>query len=101
MSARPAVRVNQLGYLPSGPKSATLVSSAATPVDFVVLDEQGRTAYAGRSRPWPVRPEPSSGLDVHTLDFGPLTGAGRFTIVAGEATSHTFVIDARLYADLA
>ena len=81
-SRRPAVRVNQLGYLPSGPKHATLVSSAAGPVDFAVVDEHGRNAYAGRSRPWPERPEPTSGLDLHTLDFSrldcgrPLHGRG-------------------------
>ena len=77
MSDRPAVRVNQVGYLPSGPKSATLVSAAAEPVDFTVIDAQGRTAYAGRSRPWPVHPEPTSGQDVHTVDFTPLTATGR------------------------
>ena len=43
--SRPAVRVNQLGYLPAGPKQATLVSSAAEPVDFAVVDEHGQTAH--------------------------------------------------------
>ena len=31
---RPAVRVNQLGYLPDAPKQATLVSTATTPLAF-------------------------------------------------------------------
>ena len=53
VAARPAVRVNQLGYLPAGPKGATLLSSATAPVGFAVVDRAGRTAYAGRSRPWP------------------------------------------------
>jgi endoglucanase len=93
--------VNQLGYLPTGPKCATLVSGFLEPIDFDVLDEQGRTAYSGQSRPWRVRPEPTSGLDVHLLDFSDLTTAGSFLIRAGEATSHRFVIDVGLYAGLA
>ena len=98
---RPAVRVNQLGYLPTGPKRATLVSSAAKPVDFRVVDRDDRTAYVGRSEPWPVRPEPTSGLDVHVLDFSGLTRRGSFTVLAGNATSHRFRIDDGLYAPLA
>ena len=77
-TARPAVRVNQLGYLPGGPKWATLVSESLEPINFDVLDEGGRAAYSGQSRPWPVRPEPTSGLDVHLLDFSDLTTSGSF-----------------------
>jgi endoglucanase len=101
VAARPAVRVNKLGYLPFGPKTATLVGRAREPVEFTVVAEHGETAYAGRSRPWPVRPEPTSGLEVHTLDFSDLTAAGGFRIVAGRAGSHAFRIKDQLYARLA
>ena len=101
VAARPAVRVNQLGYLPFGPKTATLVGRAREPVEFTVVAEHGETAYAGRSRPWPARPEPTSGLEVHTLDFSDLTAAGGFRIVAGRAGSHAFRIKDQLYARLA
>ncbi len=77
------------------------MSSSAEPVDFTVVDEHGRSAYAGRSRPWPVRPEPTSGLDVHTLDFSRIRAVGRFTVVADDASSHPFVIEDDLYAGLA
>ena len=50
VAARPAVRVNQLGYLPFGPKTATLVGRAPEPVEFTVVAEHGETAYAERSR---------------------------------------------------
>jgi endoglucanase len=100
-TARPAVRVNQLGYMPAGPKRATLVSEFPEPINFDVLDEHGRTAYSGQSRPWPVRPEPTSGLDTHLLEFSDLTTAGSFLIRAGDATSHRFVIDSGLYTGLA
>ena len=99
--SRPPVRVNQLGYLPAGPKQATLVSSAAEPVDSAVVDEHGQTAHTGRSQPWPVRPEPTSGLNVHRLDFSGLSTSGRFTVAAGNASSHPFTIESGLYAGLA
>jgi endoglucanase len=99
-TARPAVRVNQLGYLPGGPKRATLVSEFPEPINFHV-DEQGRVAYSGQSRPWPERPEPTSGLDAHLLDFSDLNTAGSFLIRAGDASSHRFVIDSGSYVGLA
>ena len=43
VAARPAVRVNQLGYLPFGPKTATLVGRAREPVEFTVVAEHGET----------------------------------------------------------
>ena len=55
---------------------ATLVWHGENPVDFAVQDRRGTTVYAGRSAPWPVRPEPTSGLSVHVLDFTGLTVEG-------------------------
>jgi endoglucanase len=101
MSRRPTIGINQLGYLPSGPKSATLTTPTLEPMGFAVVDEHGEPAYAGHSRPWPVRPEPTSGLDVHTLDFSNLTTVGRFRIVVGDAASLPFSIGDNLYAGLA
>jgi endoglucanase len=75
---RPQVRVNQLGYLLDRPKQATLISDAEGPVPFLVRDRDGVAVYTGASRPWSVRPEPTSGLSVHVLDFSGLNmpGAG-------------------------
>ena len=58
VAARPAVRVNQLGYLPFGPKTATLVGRACEPVEFTVVAEHGETApgVADRGRRVPSRP---------------------------------------------
>jgi endoglucanase len=95
---RPDVRVNQLGYLPAGPKRAVWVTDAAEPADFAVRG----TAFAGRTRPWPVRPEPTSGLNLHAIDFSDLraTGEGFVVEVAG-ARSHPFAIAPDLYRGLA
>jgi hypothetical protein len=72
MTARPRVRVNQLGYLPNRPKHATLISDAKDPIRFTVQDQSGIEVFTGFSEPWSVRPEPTSGLMVHVLDFSNL-----------------------------
>lgn len=98
MTARPPVRVNQVGYLPNRPKHATLVSDAKDPVHFTVRDQSGIAAYTGLSEPWSVRPEPTSGLMVHVLDFSDLTIAGAgFRIEATGQRSHLFEITSSLY----
>jgi endoglucanase len=101
MSARPAVRVNQLGYLPDRPMQATLISSAELPVPFAVRDSRGASVFVGESQPWPVRPEPSSGLCVHLLEFTGLAARGSgFWIRAGDQRSHPFDVADDLYSSL-
>ncbi len=100
--ARPAVRVNQLGYLPDGPKRATLVTAATEPVPFVVLSGSGDRLWQGRSGPWPQRPEPTSGLAVHVLDFSNAHVEGHgLRVAVGEATSHPFRVAGDIYRSLA
>jgi len=102
ISGRPAVRVNQLGYLLGRPKQATLVSDAEEPIHFTVRNGDGVAVHTGLSQPWSVRPEPTSGLSVHVLDFTGLTtrGAG-FRLEAGDQSSHPFEVTSRLYDMLA
>jgi endoglucanase len=102
ISERPDVRVNQLGYLLGRPKQATLVSDAEEPIHFTVRDRDGVAVHTGLSQPWPVRPEPTSGLRVHVLDFTGLTtrGAG-FRLEARDQCSHPFEVTSRLYDLLA
>jgi endoglucanase len=97
---RPAVRVNQLGYLPGCTKRATWVTDRADPAEFAVRAADGRVVFRGRSQPWPVRPEPTSGQAVHVLDFTTVTGPGTYRIGTGEHLSHPFRIAADLYAGL-
>jgi endoglucanase len=102
LRVRPAVRVNQVGYLADRTKLATLVSTSDEPVDFVLLDGTGTSIFSGRSRPWPVRPEPTSGLPVHQLDFTGASAQGvGFSIRAGSEGSHAFAIGGSLYQSLA
>lgn len=93
---RPAVRVNQLGYLPDAPKQATLVSAATDPLDFIVT--AGDAAWRGRSKPWPIRPEPTSGLAVHVLDFSSAQVEGDdVRITVGDERSHAFRVAPDIY----
>ena len=100
ITARPHARVNQLGYLLGRPKQATLISDAVEPVGFTVRDRDGGVAHPDFHR-WPIRPEPTSDLNVHVLDFSVLNipGAG-FRIEAGAQISHPFEITSRLYERL-
>ncbi|GAA4628489.1 glycoside hydrolase family 9 protein [Cellulomonas oligotrophica] len=95
----PRVRVNQVGYLPQGPKRATLVTDATEPVAWQLLASDGSEVATGTSQP--VGADASSGQDVHVLDLSDVrtTGTG-FTLVADGETSHPFAIDADLYAQL-
>ncbi|GGI04545.1 glycoside hydrolase family 9 protein [Egicoccus halophilus] len=95
----PRVRVNQVGYLPHGPKRATLVTDADSPLAWQLQDADGTMVATGRSEPRGF--DPSAGLSVHHLDFSAFTGSGRdFTLVADDDTSYPFDISAELYADL-
>nr|WP_232323768.1 glycoside hydrolase family 9 protein [Catenuloplanes japonicus] len=95
----PRLKVNQVGYLPDGPKNATLVTDTLTPVDWVLRDAAGAEKAQGQSRPRGT--DGSSGLTVHSIDLGAFTGSGQgFTLVADGETSHPFDIAAGLYTTL-
>jgi endoglucanase len=98
---RPRVRVNQSGYLPGRPKRATLIHDDADPVGFVVRDRRDTIVHSGVSWPWPVRPEPTSAMCVHVLDFTSLnTEDTGLRIEAAGQRSHRFDIAHRLYQPL-
>ena len=98
---RPVVRVNQVGYLPRGPKRAVWISDAREPVLFRVRDTAGAAVAGGETVPWPVRPEPTSGFAVHVLDFSDLREGVGFTVEVDGALSHPFAVSAELYRPLA
>ncbi len=95
----PRVRVNQVGYLPQGPKRATLVTDAADAVAWELHDADGDVLAGGESQP--VGADASSGQDVHVIDFSDVTATGEgLTLVADGETSHPFAIAADLYSQL-
>jgi endoglucanase len=95
---RPLVRINQAGYLPDGPKRATVITDAKTPLGFRVASGDGRVVHAGATVVW----SGPSAFAAHTIDFSSLeqTGDG-FTIdVDGGATSEKFRIQHTAYDGL-
>jgi len=101
LGERPTVRLNQLGFLPDAPKRATLVTEREEPIPFRVLACSGEVLAEGRSQPWRPRPEGSSGLAVHVLDFSALAAVGSgLRVEVGDQRSHPFRVADDVYARL-
>src|SRR5687768_4806966 len=97
------IRINQVGYLPSGPKVAvacTLDSVAAARLTtFAVQDLNGRIVY-GPQRVTPAGPFGPCAV-THRLDFSGLMREGRYRVIVGGAVSPIVRVDARAYAGAA
>ena len=95
----PRVRVNQVGYLPKGPKGATLVTDKTTPMPWQLKNAAGKVVASGRTTPRGV--DASSGLNVQTINFGSYTKSGTGdTLVADGETSYPFAIGSSAYGTL-
>lgn len=95
----PRVRVNQVGYLPSGPKGATLVSEQTAPVDWQLVDSSGRKAASGKTVPRGL--DPTSGLRVHEIRFDRVGREGvGFRLEADGGQSYPFDISGAPYRNL-
>jgi len=92
----PRVRVNQVAYLPNGPKQATLVTDATSPLPWELANASGTVVASGTTAPRGV--DATSGQNVHSIDFSGYTGGGTgFTLSADGETSHPFDIDGAAY----
>jgi endoglucanase len=95
----PRVRVNQVAYLPAGPKNATLVTDAGGRLPWRLKNAAGVTVARGRTVPRGT--DASSGQNVHAIDFGAYRGRGEgFTLVADGETSRPFDIGTQAYERL-
>jgi endoglucanase len=95
-----SIKINQLGYLPDGPKIATVSRNGTSPLLWRLQDDGGRTVLNGQTIPFGN--DTSSGLNVHTIDFTNYTTAGtdfNLQVVGGQA-SYPFAISSRLYIPL-
>nr|WP_062436054.1 glycoside hydrolase family 9 protein [Herbidospora daliensis] len=95
----PRVRVNQVAYLPQGPKNATVVTDATEAVAWQLKNAGGTVVANGSTSPRGV--DSSSGQNVHSVDFGSYTTAGEgYTLTADGETSRPFDISPSAYAQL-
>lgn len=95
----PRVRVNQVAYLPAGPKNATLVTDATTRLPWQLKNAAGKTVAHGWTVPRGT--DVSSAQNVHTVDFGAYRKPGTgFTLTADGETSRPFDIGKAAYEKL-
>ncbi|MEV1288131.1 glycoside hydrolase family 9 protein [Micromonospora sp. NPDC049679] len=95
----PRVRVNQVGYLPKGPKNATIVTDATAALPWQLKNGAGQVVASGQSTPRGL--DASSGQRVHSVDFGAYRTEGTgYTLTADGETSRPFDIGAGLYEQL-
>jgi endoglucanase len=95
----PRVRVNQVGYLPAGPKNATVVTDATSGLPWQLKNAGGDVVADGTSTPRGV--DAASGQNVHSIDFSAFRTAGTgYTLVADGQTSHPFDISGTVYRQL-
>src|SRR5690606_416917 len=95
----PRVRVNQVGYLPGGPKRATLVTEATEPLAWELRDAAGDVVATGLTDPYGL--DPTSDQTVHRIDFSEVTATGEgFTLSADGETSYPFAIQGGIYDQL-
>ncbi|WKX73200.1 glycoside hydrolase family 9 protein [Streptomyces sp. XD-27] len=98
-AAATPVRVNQLGYLPDGPKRATVVSSAERPLAWQLRDSAGSVVASGATTAYGT--DAASRDSAHLLDFSSYTGTGTgYTLTVDGRSSHPFDIRADLYDGL-
>ncbi|MDL5205535.1 glycoside hydrolase family 9 protein [Streptomyces sp. ALI-76-A] len=92
----PRVRVNQVAYLPAGPKNATLVTDATTKLPWQLKNAGGTVVAHGWTVPRGT--DASSGQNVHSIDFGAHRKRGTgYTLVADGEASRPFDIGTGAY----
>ena len=94
-----AIRLNQVGFYPEGPKVAVAVGGEAGP--FVVRPEGGGEAVF-RGELGPVAEWSASGERVRQADFSRLATPGAYVVeIPGLGVSHPFEIRARVHEPVA
>ncbi len=93
------IRVNQVGYLPDGPKVAVVCSLEETGIgSFSVVEEDGGVAFRGQA-------ERAPGFGpcavTHRLDFSALRRSGRYRLSAAGVMSRPVRVAADAYAGAA
>src|ERR1700722_2162803 len=100
--AAPAIRLNQVGYQPTAPKTAyVMLPARVASVPFTVTDAKGKVVYRGVSRD-DVGSWNAGYQAVYLLTFSGLRRSGTYKVRAANAVSPAFTIanGTALYAPL-
>jgi endoglucanase len=96
----PAIRVNQIGYLPRSPKRAVWVSASPTPARWTLTAADGNVLTEGTSQVHGA--DPASGDSVHVIDFSTWTNEGTgLRLLVGDQASDPFPIAVGIYRPVA
>ncbi|MET9696438.1 glycoside hydrolase family 9 protein [Streptomyces sp. NPDC006529] len=95
-AAGTAVRVNQVGYLPTGPKRATVATPATQALTWQLRSAAGAVVASGATAPRGA--DAPSGQSVQVADFSSYQGTGSgYVLTVDGADSVPFDIRADLY----
>ncbi|MGC5052996.1 glycoside hydrolase family 9 protein [Micromonospora sp. DT48] len=95
----PRVRVNQVGYLPGGPKNATVVTDATEALPWKLHSASGAVLASGTTTVRGV--DEASAQHVHTVDFSSYRTPGQgLTLAVDGEVSHPFDISGTIYDQL-
>ena len=93
---RTFIRINQLGYLPAGPKTAVACSLDSVSIpSFTLQDNEGKIVFGPRKAV--AAGSFAACASTHRLDFSAFRKPGRYTVVAGGASSPPVIISAKAY----
>jgi endoglucanase len=96
----PSLRHNQLGYVPSFPKWAAMVTAETTPLDWQLVDGAGRPLAQGKTQPFGE--DGDSGDKLQQIDFSAYrTPASSVRLRVGKDESTPFDLRPDLYRKLA
>ncbi|MEL6892115.1 MAG: glycoside hydrolase family 9 protein, partial [Actinomycetota bacterium] len=97
---RTGINVNQVGYLPDGPKVALFARDGRTPLPWSLLDPDGVIVASGDTEF--VGTDNWATDQVHRVDFSDVAATGDdFRLRVGGERSHPFSIRDDVYAELA
>ncbi|MFK8906536.1 glycoside hydrolase family 9 protein [Streptomyces sp. YS-3] len=98
-TATTAVRVNQVGYLPDGPKRATVVTTATQALTWQLRNASGTVVASGATVPRGA--DTPSGQSVQVADFSSYQGTGSGYVLSVDGNSSVpFDVRANLYDGL-
>lgn len=98
----PSPKVNQVGYLPAGPKTLHVTTSSAAlaggPVS--ILNPAGQVVWSGSLSASAIDDSLSTGESVLSANFSTFTVAGTYVASAGGAQSAPFAVGPAVYNSL-